>query len=724
MERNQIEKLRADVTGCMGRYEEQLRQAGMELQADQIEQKIREFREGLFQVLFTGVFSAGKSTTLNALMHQKLLFVSINPATPVITRIVNGEDSEAAIVTFRDESRPEEKMTIREFAAKYQLEAAEPEKFRAIKYVTIQRKLPSETVIFADSPGLENTDIDSEVANEFAGKADAIVFMLNATKSMGKNDRAYIQKFERRGLRNIFVVVNWYNMVQEQDEASFQEKLQFDLRDVFSDEKGVFDEELYRQRVFCVDAFTSECARTGNPKKIRKGVKFAEIPVAPEEDEYTGIPEFEEALYGFLQSSDKDKAGYKGYLPRMASMYAATSQSVEKFRTDSARDQEELQAQRDAQQKVIDDLTDTVKDIGRSFDNAVRQIMVNAQSAYTAFTTSVANNWEGYFEDCNIPFGAGEIAKITWLKTKYKFADLFGGGGDDEDERKQIEMMREESFQEIMRPISGEIENYIKAQAEKMTSQIEADSEEAISHLASDIERYCEDISEMDMHGLDIRQILSHVVGGSNLNTSAVSTDFNLAQVLISSVLFYNVDDAIGDIVGGKQPWGDYLKKTIMKEMQDVVLAVVIQLFTGVGWIYYLARFVWGAFTVSKKGSETAKRMLMGSKDPTVQALLNQRDEVAMALEKKFAGKLQKNCKNFTRNFSAELEQTQKKLDLLIADMNQKGFNAQEELARLETVKAEMVQIFSELSRLVADRSFTEEEILRHAESYTAEPQA
>lgn len=446
MERNQIEKLRADVTGCMGRYEEQLRQAGMELQADQIEQKIREFREGLFQVLFTGVFSAGKSTTLNALMHQKLLFVSINPATPVITRIVNGEDSEAAIVTFRDESRPEEKMTIREFAAKYQLEAAEPEKFRAIKYVTIQRKLPSETVIFADSPGLENTDIDSEVANEFAGKADAIVFMLNATKSMGKNDRAYIQKFERRGLRNIFVVVNWYNMVQEQDEASFQEKLQFDLRDVFSDEKGVFDEELYRQRVFCVDAFTSECARTGNPKKIRKGVKFAEIPVAPEEDEYTGIPEFEEALYGFLQSSDKDKAGYKGYLPRMASMYAATSQSVEKFRTDSARDQEELQAQRDAQQKVIDDLTDTVKDIGRSFDNAVRQIMVNAQSAYTAFTTSVANNWEGYFEDCNIPFGAGEIAKITWLKTKYKFADLFGGGGDDEDERKQIEMMREESF--------------------------------------------------------------------------------------------------------------------------------------------------------------------------------------------------------------------------------------------------------------------------------------
>ena len=103
MERNQVEKLRADVTGCMGRYEEQLRQAGMELQADQIGQKIREFREGLFQVLFTGVFTAGKSTTLNALMHQKLLFVSINPATPVITRIVNGEDSEEAIVTFRDE---------------------------------------------------------------------------------------------------------------------------------------------------------------------------------------------------------------------------------------------------------------------------------------------------------------------------------------------------------------------------------------------------------------------------------------------------------------------------------------------------------------------------------------------------------------------------------------------------------------------------------------------
>ena len=50
-------------------------------------------REGIFQVLFTGGFNAGKSTLLNALMRKELLKTSINAETAVITKIVfNAEE--------------------------------------------------------------------------------------------------------------------------------------------------------------------------------------------------------------------------------------------------------------------------------------------------------------------------------------------------------------------------------------------------------------------------------------------------------------------------------------------------------------------------------------------------------------------------------------------------------------------------------------------------------
>lgn len=723
MEKSQIEQLRANVTQCMERYGEQLREAGMSEEAEQISQKITEFRNGLFQVLFTGVFSAGKSTTLNALMHQKLLFVSINPATPVITRIVNGEDSDHAVITFRDENKADETMTIQDFAQKYRLEVEDPEKFREIKYVTIQRKLPTETIIYADSPGLENTEIDSKIANEFAKKADATVFMLNATKAMGENDRKYVQDhFERRELSNVFFVVNWYNMVQPQEEEGFRKKVEFDLHDVFLDKEGRFNEKLFNSRVFYVDSFTSECARTGTPKQVKKGTKREEVPVPPEEDQYTGIPEFEEALYTFLQSSDKDKEGYRGYLPRMASMYKLTKQSVEEYAANSSKSLEELQAQRDAQQKVIVELTDTIDGIGRAFDNAIREIMVNMQSAYGMFITSVGNNWNAHFEQTEVRFGAGQMAKVIALKTKNKFQDLFGRSGGLT--QQEIELVREKDFQEIMSPVSKAIEQYIESEVLKMNNQIEADSTETIERLGKEIEAYCRDISEMNMQGIDIRQILGNLVGSKNLDTSAVSGDFNLAQVLISSVLFYNVDDAVTDIVGGKQPWGAFLKKTLLKEMQDVMIASIIGLFTGVGWIYYIARFVWGMLTIKKQGGEQGRKIIIGSKEPTVQALVNERDKIAAEMEEKFAEKLHQNCVSFTREFKAQLEEKQEQLDKLIDDLNQEGFNREEKLAHLESVKEELVKIFNEISLMVAGRGYTEDQILEHAAGYSSTPES
>lgn len=715
MERNQVVELRENVTGCMAEYESLLNEAGMCVEAQQINQKIDEFCQGLFQVLFTGVFSAGKSTTLNALMHQKLLYVSINPATPVITRIINGDDSNIAVVTFRDSSRPDKTMTIEEFAAEYRLTESDPGKFREIKYVTIQRHLPTETVIFADSPGLQNNDIDSAIANEFATKADAIVFLMNATKAMDMSERDYIRKnFEKRGLDNVFFVVNWYNLVSPVEDAEFKQKLLFDLKDVFTDKDGVFNEELYNSRVFFVDSFTSECARTGSPKVYRKGTKLIEEIVPMEEDEYTGIPEFETSLYKFLQSSDKDKAGYRGYLPKMAAMYKATSQTVEQFKEDSGKNLEELRGSRDAQKKAIDEISKVLDALQHSYDNTITQIMVCAQDAYNSFVTSTMNNWQPYFQNCEISFGMKEIGKITALKTRYKISDILSKNKVAEDEREQIKIQRDKEFQEIMKPISDAIEQYIQSESGKMTDMIMVDSNVAIKRLEEDIERYCDQIEQIDTSGIDLQKIIENIKGGK-VDQTAVTGDFNLAQVLIAALMFTNLDEAVDGIVGGKESWGEYLKKVLGKEIKELVLAFVINLFTGVGWVYYVFRAVWGVITLNTRSSEYGQKMVMASKEATVQGLMDQKDEFAVKMRAAFSKVLNGDFAKFTKEIKDQMAQKNEQLQELIENLEKEGFDVENELSRLESVKEKMVKVFNTYAEYVGVTKRTEEQILDYA---------
>ena len=119
-------------------------------------------------------------------------------------------------------------------------------------------------------------------------------------------EREFIQKlFAGRGVHNVFFAVNWYNGLRPEDDKEFSEHLKDVIGCVFTDADGNFNEELYKQRVFPIDAYTSECARTGSPKAEKKGVRSVETPVDPEEDTYTGVPELEQALNQYLEQFKK-----------------------------------------------------------------------------------------------------------------------------------------------------------------------------------------------------------------------------------------------------------------------------------------------------------------------------------------------------------------------------------------------------------------------------------
>lgn len=254
-------------------------------------------------VMFIGMFSTGKSTLVNALLRRKLLKTSFKPETAVLTKIVNGKSDDLVTVTFRAPERPDTTIPYEEYKEKFCLD--EWNYFNEISYVTVTAETQDKAVTFIDSPANAiYTLVEDKIS--LARKADVVVMVLSARKLGGTTEREFIQKlFAGRGLHNVFFAVNWYNDLRPEDDKKFSEHLKDVIGCVFTDADGNFNEELYKQRVFPIDAYTSECARTGSPKAEKKGVRYIETPVDPKEDAYTGVPELERALNQYLEQFKK-----------------------------------------------------------------------------------------------------------------------------------------------------------------------------------------------------------------------------------------------------------------------------------------------------------------------------------------------------------------------------------------------------------------------------------
>ena len=257
-----------------------------------------------FQVMFVGGFATGKSTLVNALLRRKLLKTSFKPETAVLTKIVNGKSDDFVTVTFRDPERPDAAIPYEEYKEKFCLD--EWNYFNEISYVTVTAETQNKAVTFIDSPANAIAYTLDEDMVSLARKADIVVMVLSALSFGLDTERECIQKlFAGRGLHNAFFAVNRYNYLRPEDTEEFSAHLKDVIGCAFTDAEGDFNEELYKHRVFPIDAYTSECARTGSPKEERKGVRFVETPVDPEEDTYTGVPELEQALNQYLEQLKK-----------------------------------------------------------------------------------------------------------------------------------------------------------------------------------------------------------------------------------------------------------------------------------------------------------------------------------------------------------------------------------------------------------------------------------
>ena len=365
----------------------------------QLDGHLHILREGIFQVLFTGGFSAGKSTLLNALMRKELLNTSINPETAVITKIVFNADEKVTVYKKQVDANGQpitKDYTVADFFKEYRLDQENSTKFEDVEYVQLQQKqdgIGGSLVQLVDSPGTSNSETDTIMARNFAEKASAVVYLINATMPFMEEDKIYIKDhYAGRGLKNLFFVVNRVDCVAYNQLDALENNVREQLKDVFT-YNGVFDEKLFESRVFYTNAYGSVNARLEKEIETKRGIKKC----TKEMDEETGVPEFENALGVFLTDDNRDKAALAAYVPKLATIYSTAKTKIAEKLKQYEVGKKDLEHQRDELATSIERVDRILSNVQASCKNIAADIVRDIQRDYEGYVNAIASGWDAHF---------------------------------------------------------------------------------------------------------------------------------------------------------------------------------------------------------------------------------------------------------------------------------------------------------------------------------------
>lgn len=470
---------------------------------------------------------------------------------------------------------------------------------------------------FVDSLGLDNAAKEDQITKEYETKANAIVFLMNATKPLeiSEQDRIAAKYFNKQ-LKNVFFVVNRFNSLNSQEEREdvIKRYKEF-LSQVFVDKRGKVDNELMEKRVFFINARGAESLRAEGHYKILVGGKEVEMPLTIEE---TGVPELENALSDFLLSDSKYKESYLSELPKLQDYFIQFRNAKEKRLNLLQSEINDVIAQKNAKEAAVKKIKGKINDIRKLCDSFVKELSVSVNQEYSNFTASVRTDWDTYFENevSNIKFGAGAAAKIATINMK----KTFGSQEDEVYDREMHEVMSPVTDAIFVQYEDGTVGGYVGKKLEEFKKELATNFENKVAKdggFIDSIEALCEDISEyMDSIDIDMNEILRSVYQSLGVDVNA-GVDFNgsLGQALVALLLGGDWDTAINRM-GKKTSNSDFIKDMIKKTLIEYIIYIIVIAITGYGVIYWIIRGIIGIFRISKGGSKLASEALAASKEP------------------------------------------------------------------------------------------------------------
>ncbi|MBR1693265.1 MAG: dynamin family protein [Lachnospiraceae bacterium] len=656
-----------------------------------LKEQVHKLREGIFQVLFTGGFSAGTSTLLNALMRKDVLKMSIKAETAVITKIIFNAPEKVIVYKKQVDAngnRLKEEYSVGEFFEKFRVSQEHAEKFEDIDYVQLQQAqdgIGGSLVQLVDSPGTSNSEVDTEMARSFAEKASAIVYLISGLQPFTDEDKQYIKShYAGRGIKNVFFVINRFDNVQPEEVETLKANVRQQLTGVFT-VNGQFDEQLFRNRVFYTNAYGSLNTRVGRPTKTPYGDFMID-------DSQTGVPEFEHALSEFLTDDNRDRDALAAYIPKLATIYAVARNKVNEELTLYREGAEKIR--RDSQQ--LDASMEKIKRVLEAIEalckNKAGELVREIKQAYDNYVAAVESGWDSHFDDPevmkNIHFNSLDMIRLATTKN---------------------EALKKEK----MKPIQNAVENYIDSKSAVLQGSISDIIKAKMIDLENSLKNFQDQLESLDCP-IDINEIMKSIGSAVAVEgTSSPDLKINSFQLFLG-ILGADPEIAI-DAFNGSKSNKQAIISSVGKNLFEYVALYVV------AWPIGLAMLAKRGFDMIKGwkegGNQSVKELLKGLKPEMIQSLREGKAKVAMDMEKKAGGAIIRAGKTFSESFLTELESYRQSFDEMLANLNDKTFNIEYEEARTSKLLAEMVGRISDISRLTRGEVLDEQGVLSFAES-------
>jgi hypothetical protein len=270
---------------------------GLNDPARRLRDRAEKIRSDRFKVLVVGEFKRGKSTLLNAMLGNDVMPRKAAECTAVVTTI-QYHDRPHVKVIYADNTDPRE-LTVEDFCREFELKVddsgdrqAAADRFSNVIRAELHYpvELCRHRVELVDSPGIGAHRTRTERVLKFVHEADAVVFVLHAMQFLKEDESNFLESILLPlGLRNIFFIINWYNLIEEQlpkDRERDEAELEAAIRQRLTPFCTVGDVDHTDERVFRINAFAALRARLGPPDQAAL--------------ERSHVPAFERALQKFL----------------------------------------------------------------------------------------------------------------------------------------------------------------------------------------------------------------------------------------------------------------------------------------------------------------------------------------------------------------------------------------------------------------------------------------
>lgn len=614
-------------------------------------------KEGVFKTIVMGTFKNGKSTIINAMIGSKILPEAATPATAIISYIRYGLDENKIYVYNNDGSVIE--MTPETFFETYKFskeDAAEckltgkVERFSNVDYSVVYCNMPilENGVQILDSPGLEDKECATKVTLKAASNANAIIYTGSVPSGgFNINDQNFFKaNFEKRHLNNVFFLINksdFHDEVETLQEVRDYFKEQ--LKDVFVDENGAFNEELYTKRVFFISAKNVLEYKTGEYSK-----KYDDRDL-PE------FQKFEKELEEFLTTDARSIATFNSCFEKIANAYKAAVHTAELNKAALGKGVDAVKADIEKAEENLQQMEVELESLRKSFTVA----KAKTESVFTKQLNSIADNinrtWDVEMNRIveNSGFSISDLMSIAWQAVRYI----------------NNPQQRDAAFAEKIAPITNGVQRFVTTKIEEAISDTVVLSRPILKDLRNDIKETQVKLDKLlnevyDMFNVDGANVKKGDVSLIKLFGALGNTDPNVMIELLA---------------GNDMGWMDFLKRTLVEMIVDTIL------FSIVGGPIGFALFVLKEWWALKHGrNQMASQLAVQTKEGLISKLKEKIDDNSDLLFSKIGREYDIEFNRISKDVRDKIEEERKLLNNLKKNLSNAEYNYAAEIERCEYI--------------------------------------